>query len=337
MYTKAKIDITEAAKAYAKLKKEVARIGILDRSYIYYSFMILITFIGLFSSLYLIYLSQSFLSLFAALILFVIVMAQITGLLHDSGHRAVFKSALANDILGYISCTFLAYTYRKWKINHNKHHSKPNDEDSDPDIERPVLAFSKKQLKSKNTFMKALIKYQAYLYYPLSFLTTLYTQFSGIYYFYKERDRVKAWEAFLYIIGISAWTVLPIAFFGLVKALIFLMFVHPVLSLYLFNIFAPNHKGMPLISKRQKISFLEQQIITSRNIKSGFLTDLLLIGLNYQIEHHLFTNCPRNKLKLITPHVKKLCRELGLEYTEVGIIETNRIILNELKQVAIRV
>jgi delta8-fatty-acid desaturase len=60
-----------------------------------------------------------------------------------------------------------------------------------------------------------------------------------------------------------------------------------------------------------------------------------MIGLNYQIEHHLFTHCPRNKLKLLTPYVKRICKKYGLEYTDVGIVETNKIILRELNEVAL--
>jgi fatty acid desaturase len=91
---------------------------------------------------------------------------------------------------------------------------------------------------------------------------------------------------------------------------------------------------MPQIKSGQKISFLEQQIIATRNIKRGFFTDILLLGLNYQIEHHLFPHCPRNKLKLLTPYVKEVCGELNLEFTETNLFESNKIILRELNQVA---
>jgi fatty acid desaturase len=82
------------------------------------------------------------------------------------------------------------------------------------------------------------------------------------------------------------------------------------------------------------MSFLEQQVITSRDITGGPLTDLALVGLNYQIEHHLFPTCPRNKLKLLTPYVQDVCRRMNLEFTTVGIVETNRMILRELRAVA---
>ncbi|MGD9891196.1 MAG: fatty acid desaturase, partial [Dehalococcoidia bacterium] len=71
-----------------------------------------------------------------------------------------------------------------------------------------------------------------------------------------------------------------------------------------------------------------------RNITPGRFVDFMYFGLNYQIEHHLFPTCPRNKLKLITPYVKEICARTGLEYTQADIITSNRIILGELNSVA---
>ena len=74
--------------------------------------------------------------------------------------------------------------------------------------------------------------------------------------------------------------------------------------------------------------------MTARNVNGHFLTDLFYMGLNYQIEHHLFPNCPRNKLKLISPYVKKLSRQLKLDYESVSVLGAARIILKELSSVA---
>ena len=38
-------------------------------------------------------------------------------------------------------------------------------------------------------------------------------------------------------------------------------------------------------------------MLTSRNVRGGWLTDLALGGLNYQIEHHLFPSMPRPNLR----------------------------------------
>jgi fatty acid desaturase len=106
------------------------------------------------------------------------------------------------------------------------------------------------------------------------------------------------------------------------------------MGFYLSNVFAPNHKGMPQIADGTAISFLELQITTSRNITPGWLVDLVYFGLNYQIEHHLFPTCPRSKLKQITPYVLEVCARTHLAYTQVGVVESNRIILRELNAIA---
>jgi fatty acid desaturase len=74
--------------------------------------------------------------------------------------------------------------------------------------------------------------------------------------------------------------------------------------------------------------------MTSRNVDGHWLTDFVYMGLNYQIEHHLFPNCPRINLPKITPYVKEICKKMKLEYTSVSIIETDKIILKELNDVA---
>src|SRR5207253_9461069 len=95
--------------------------------------------------------------------------------------------------------------------------------------------------------------------------------------------------------------------FPLAKVLVLFAVVHRTMGFYLSNVFAPNHKGMPQIAEGTEISFLEQQISTSRNITPGWLVDFVYFGLNYQIEHHLFPTCPRSKLKQITPYVLEIC------------------------------
>src|SRR4029077_20586599 len=64
-------------------------------------------------------------------------------------------------------------------------------------------------------------------------------------------------------------------------------------SLYLAAIIAPNHKGMPVWAHGARLSFLERQVLSSRNITSHPVWDFLFGGLNYQIEHHLFPTMPR--------------------------------------------
>jgi fatty acid desaturase len=90
---------------------------------------------------------------------------------------------------------------------------------------------------------------------------------------------------------------------------------------------------MPVLGQTTRLSFLEHQIITSRNIADNWFTDFVYLSLNYQIEHHLFPDCARNKLKLVTPYIKELCRTHGLPFTVVGLRESFGVILDGLRSV----
>src|SRR5262249_49499952 len=69
-----------------------------------------------------------------------------------------------------------------------------------------------------------------------------------------------------------------------VKALAFVAVHHAVFGRYMGCSFAPNHKDTPIIGAHDKLDYLRRQVITSRNIRSGWIVDQLLGGLNYQIE-----------------------------------------------------
>jgi len=334
MYYKQKLTEREGTLAYLQLKKEVEKSGILDRDYAYYSILTVIVTGGLFASISLIYFSQSFLAIIFSSILFSFFSVQCAGVFHDAGHRAIFKSTKNNDIIGYIYAGILAYTFSKWKTNHAKHHANPNEDEMDPDIERPMFSFNSRQLRKKKGLWRFVSKLQLYTYYPVGTLTGIYSQLANLVYLTREHKRSKMWEKLLYAVGILFWVASPFFLFELQKALLIYFTVYPLVGLYFFNIFAPNHKGMPQIKKGQKISFLEQQIVVSRNINGSFIIDNVLVGLNYQMEHHLFPHCPRNKLKLLSPYVKKICKKYGFDYTSVNLIESNKIILAELNQVA---
>ncbi len=140
-------------------------------------------------------------------------------------------------------------------------------------------------------------------------------------------------EMSLYLGGFFLWYVLPFLVFDLLKALLFITIVPVTAGFYIASVFAPNHKGMPVLDRNTRLSFLEHQIITSRNIADNWLTDFVYLSLNYQIEHHLFPDCPRNKLKLVTPYIKELCRTHGLSFTVVGLRESFGVILNGLSSV----
>ena len=97
--------------------------------------------------------------------------------------------------------------------------------------------------------------------------------------------------------------------------------------------FAPNHKGMPVLGEDEKSDFLRRQVITSRNIRGGWLTDLALGGLNYHIEHHLFPSMPLPSLRHAQEPVRAFCAQHGVAYRDSGFFASYAEVLRHLRTV----
>ena len=100
----------------------------------------------------------------------------------------------------------------------------------------------------------------------------------------------------------------------------FIVVQQGVFGFYLGCSFAPNHKGMPVLAASDKTDFLRRQVLTSRNVRGGWLTDFALGGLNYQIEHHLFPSMPRPSLRRSQALVAAFCAERGVAYCEASLL-----------------
>ena len=219
---------------------------------------------------------------------------------HDAGHNQVFEKTRHNRLLGLLTMTlFLGTSFDFWTRKHNRHHSRTNEAGEEPDITGQFFAFTPEQAAERKGVMRWIARNQGNLFFLFTTMATV-----GF--------RVDAWRSSLgnldkatgrqelaaVIANFALWFVVPSIVFGPVRWLLLFLVVHMVVGIYMTSVFAPNHKGMPLISGKRP-SFLVQQVVTSRNVHGpgavgGHIVDFLYGGLNYQIEHHLFPNMPRN-------------------------------------------
>ncbi|MBI2617294.1 acyl-CoA desaturase [Candidatus Gottesmanbacteria bacterium] len=328
-----KITPIEGARLYGHLRTQVTKAGILNRDYSYYLGLSIIDISGFVFFVYLLVVQTNPWLVALASILLSIFTVRIGGLIHDAGHRAIFKSSLINDLFGYMCSSVVAFPFAVWQYKHNAHHAHTNEEGEDPDLEVPI-SFTKEMWRRKGLAVRFMRKYQAWLFYPLGSLVSFTMRFKAFRY-YKDNMSLVIFSAMtLQIVGMFVWYVLPFLIFPLWKAILFFILTNEVAGFYMLNIFAPNHKGMPQIARGMKFSFLEHQIMTARNIYGHWMTDYMYMGLNYQIEHHLFPNCPRSKLKKITPFILEICRKYKLNYVQMGPLESSKFILKELSDVS---
>ena len=302
--------------------------GLLDRQPAYYCYKILST-LGLLalSITILVIVDNSWINLANAAFL-AFVFGQIGYLGHDAGHRGVFRSIRRNEILG-LSVSFLISLSRTWWVTaHNQHHSTPNDLELDPHTLIPILAFSQESAASKPRFLRFMVGYQAFYFFPLLLLEGLGLRLASIQYLWKRR-RAKYLVAEPLLMGLHFLLYFGLLFYFLSpwQVLGFVLVHQGLFGLYYGSVFAPNHKGMLIIDKNNPLDFLRTQVLTTRNVKPSLLADFWFGGLNYQIEHHLFPLMPRNKLGEARKIIKAFCRQHDISYHETGTVRSYREIL----------
>jgi fatty acid desaturase len=262
---------------------------------------------------------------------------QIALLAHDVAHRQVFRtrrpSAIAGRILGNVG---IGMSYGWWMDKHTRHHANPNHEGLDPDVEPGALVWTGEQARASRGVNRLLNRHQAVLFFPLLTLAGLDLRRASLQGLLgangaKVRRRgleltLLALHALGYLVALL--TVLPpglaVAFFAVHQGLF---------GVYLGSIFAPNHKGMEMPT--QAMDFLRKQVLTSRNVAGGRLTDGLLHvamgGLNHQIEHHLFPSMPTPNLRRSRTLVREFCAEIGVAYHETGLVRSWAESLGQLR------
>jgi fatty acid desaturase len=256
-----------------------------------------------------------------AVAVFLAVMFTQAGFLgHDAGHRQIFGSRRASYVLGLLYgnlCIGLSYGW--WVDKHNRHHAHPNTEGADPDIRPSAVAFTRPQAQAARGVTRLAFRYQAYLFFPLLLLEAISLHTASIRALTSHASRLRRTEAAL--LGVHFVGYLCVVFLVLspVKAVVFIVVQQGLFGLYLGSSFAPNHKGMPTLDAGDQTDFLRRQVITSRNVRGGWLTDFALGGLNYQIEHHLFPSMPRPNLRRSQALVQAFCEQRDLPYCETSL------------------
>ena len=316
---------------YAMLSRRVRQAGLLDRRLRYYAWKMTLTGLALAAGWTVFaVVGDSWWQLGTAALLAVI-FAQVGFLGHDAGHRQVFRSRRANYIAGVLCgnlCIGLSIGW--WTGKHSRHHAHPNTEDADPDIMIGALAFTGGQVRASRGIQRLAFRYQAYLLVPMMFLEAVSLHASSIRAMTRRACRNRAWEATLLGVHAAAYLTGVFLVLGPARAVAFIMVQQGLFGFYLGCSFAPNHKGMPVLAASDKSGFLRRQVLTSRNVRGGWLTDFALGGLNYQIEHHLFPSMPRPSLRRSQPLIAAFCAEHDLSYCQASLPSSYAQILRHL-------
>ena len=210
----------------------------------------------------------------------------------------------------------IGMSYGYWMGKHTRHHANPNHDDLDPDVGPGVLVWSREAARGRGF----LTRYQAFLFLPLLTLLGISLKRDSIKAVRDgtvKRRRLEGTLLAAHFVGYAAVLLLVLT---PLQAVAFFVVHQALFGVYLGLTFAPNHKGMPHPDGTE--DFLRKQVLTSRNVRGGWLVDAALGGLNHQIEHHLFPAMPTPNLRKAQPIVRAYCAEIGVPYEVTSLADS---------------
>ncbi|MQA80215.1 MAG: acyl-CoA desaturase [Streptosporangiales bacterium] len=327
---------TNSGSTFPPLRRRMQESGLLERRYGYYAGMIGVNLlcIGAIAAA-MVVIGPSWWQLLLALPA-AIFTGRTAFVGHDSGHQQIARSHRVNKLIGLIHGNMLmGMSYGWWNNKHNRHHANPNHGEKDPDVQSGALVWSKEQAGERlgGGAMNWLARHQAYLFFPMLLLEGFNLKVSSIRAMRDRSPSERIVEGTLLAVHLAGYVTFLLLVMSPLQALVFALVHNMLFGLHLGMAFAPNHKGMPAPQPGQRWDHLHRQVLTSRNVRGGVLTDWFLGGLNYQIEHHLFPSMPRANLGKAVPIVRDYCKEIGVPYVDASIVGSYREALRHLHEV----
>ncbi len=257
-----------------------------------------------------------------------------TGMLgHDIGHYQVLgKNPSRGDLLRwYLGNLCLGVAWSWWVAKHFKHHTTPNQLGEDPDVQFDWIAFTKEQLaeKGQDKVTQFLLRNEWWLFWLYLPFQAMNASRSSIQTLRREDPRRSDFK--FQMAGIVTHWVIYFCllacvglFVGWREALSFFAFSQGTHGMYNSLVFATNHKGMKAYLKNETPTFLEFQILTSRDVRGywwlpEWAVSWIYGGLNHQVAHHLFPKMPRCNLGRAQKIIEAFCIEKGIPYYQTTI------------------
>ncbi|GAA4070721.1 acyl-CoA desaturase [Actinomadura miaoliensis] len=332
---------------FAPLARKVRASGLLDRRTGYYVRDIVITLGGTALTWAAVAWAGSSWWVLALAVPLAVLSTRTAFLGHDAGHHQITRTARSGWWLGLLLGNLLLGMGQSWwNDKHNRHHANPNHVGKDPDVGEGVLVWTAEQAERRRGAWAWLARHQAGAFFPLLLLEGFNLKISSVLHLRSRpgdrRGGQTGWrdgrggrllEAGVLAAHLAGYLALVFSLMSPGKAVAFIFIHHALFGLHLGCVFAPNHKGMAMPGPGQRWGHLRRQVLTSRNVRGGLLTDWLMGGLNYQIEHHLFPSAPRPSLRRLQPLVRAHCAQVGLPYTETGLVDSYRQALRHMHDV----
>ncbi len=269
---------------------------------------------------------------------FAVLFTQTAFLGHDAAHRQIFRSGGRwNDWVSLvIGDLFIGMSYEWWQHKHTRHHANPNQIGRDP---RHRTADRRGRARAgggraRTPFTRWVMAHQGVFFFPILLLEGGLSLHASSVRRVFSRDPVahRRVEIGFLMVRLGGFVALVFLVLAPEKAVVFLAIELGLFGVYMGDVVRAEPQGMPIVPRDAKLDFLTHQVLMSRNIGGGRFVDVLMGGLNHQIEHHLFPSMPRPHLRIAAPMIEEYCREVGVPFTRTSLWRSYGIVLHYINR-----
>lgn len=232
---------------------------------------------------------------------------------HDIIHNQYFQSVNANRAIAMFYANMGIGLSSSWWIDkHNVgHHNSTNSNIHDTDIRDYDEIFTGRVGKHP-----IFHRYKKVLFW----MAPVFVYFNLLIESYKFLFRKKYFGEMIMNLLFLFFPILLIYQFGIIGGAIVFLSIGAIVGIILGYVFMVNHIGLEVIDGLhiRDYAWLDLQTRTSRNISGTRLTTEIFWGLDKQIEHHLFPQISRRKIRKVAEVVKDFCKKNNLPYHEVS-------------------
>lgn len=243
---------------------------------------------------------------------------------HEAIHRAACASRFGNQIIATIAFQLIGgHGERFWRHKHNKnHHRNPNVLGADTDLTMWPLAQSQADYLASGRVVRWFNRnLQKLAFWPLTTVVVFQMRVDSFKFIVKEAragrfDLALAVDTVFVLAHYVLWIVLPALLFGLLPTLLFYVCLWAPVGFMLAALFSVGHMGLVVVTDYR--SNVHLQFATSRSIRMPRFLSWFAIGLDYQLEHHLFPRVSHLQLPIVARHVEAFAARERMPYHRVG-------------------
>lgn len=211
-------------------------------------------------------------------------------ILHECGHKALFRPRRANTITGHLASLFCLIPYFPWRNIHLQHHRWVGVIDKDP-TQRHLL-----KLQHAPPWQNAVFRLVWKLWLPIPFARFLFQVFWGQpLVLWRAGQRREAWRAFGSVLLCAAGQAAALGGLGPRGWCTYFLPMLGAFYVLIENMNLPQHSELfPYLSEThpQPLPCHVQDTITRSTHMSDGLSCVLALNFNRHTEHHLFAAAP---------------------------------------------